>query len=153
MNPNPLLTWTPALFMVVFPIFWCAVLYAIASAGGWRQLAKRYRCSAAIFGTVWRFQSATVHNFADSNYGGCVKVTANEEGIGLSVFFPFRVGHPPLFIPWSEILVSELRRFIFFDRVRFTFPGEPSIWIEISSNLAAKIQTALGCDWFPDVGL
>jgi hypothetical protein len=106
-NPNAPPDWLPAIFAVVFPIFWCAIMYWISFMGGWRQLATRYRSSSPISGTAWRFRSATLHHRMESNYGSCLKLTANEEGLGLSVFFPFRVGHPPLFIPWSEMLVSQ----------------------------------------------
>jgi hypothetical protein len=46
----------------------------------------------------------------------------------------------------------QVRRFIFFNRVRFTFPDEPAVWIEITPRLAAKIQKAIACDWFSDAG-
>ena len=152
MNPNAPPAWLPAFFVVVFPIFWCLILYLISFIGGWRQLARRYRCSEPISGTVWRFQSAAMHSFTEANYGSRLKVIANEEGMGLAVFFPFRVAHPPLFIPWSEMLVNDTRRWIFFKRVRFTFPDQPSLWFEISPRLAAKIQKAIGLDWFADAG-
>ncbi|HEX4143578.1 MAG TPA: hypothetical protein VHY91_08600 [Pirellulales bacterium] len=152
MNPNAPPDWLPAFLVIFFPIFWCLILYLISFIGGWRQLAKRYRCSGPISGTVWRFQSGSMHRFTESSYGGCLKVIANEEGMGLATFFPFRVGHPSLFIPWSEMLVSEMRRFIFFKRVRFTFPDAPSLWFEISPRLAAKIQNAVGLGWLADPG-
>jgi hypothetical protein len=140
----------PAILAVGFPIFWCAIVYWISLVGGWRQLARRYRTSSPISGTTWRFRSAAMHNWSESSYNSCLKLTANEEGLGLSVFFPFRFGHPPLFIPWSDMLVSQVRRVIFFNRVRFTFPDQPAIWIDITPRLAAKIQKAIACDWFAD---
>jgi len=91
-----------------------------------------------------------MHRQSAVSYNGILKLTANEEGVGFSIFFPFRFGHPPLFIPWSDMQVSQVRRFIFFNRVRFTFPDEPAVWIEITPKLAAKIQKAIACDWFAD---
>ena len=148
MNQNPPPVWFP----IAFAIGWCVILYGISVIGGWRHLAKRFRCSTPIIGTTWQLQSAGVRHYWYSNYGSCIKVIANEDGIGLSVLLPFRIGHPPMFIAWSEILVSQVKRFIFFKRVRLTFPKEPSIWIEISPKLAEKIQQAICHEWFPETG-
>jgi hypothetical protein len=141
----------PILFVFVFPIFWCLVLYVISIIGGWRQLARRFRQSIPVVGTTWRFQSAGIHQYLESSYGSCLNVTANEDGIGLSVLILLRFGHPPLFMPWSEILVSQVRRLLFLKRVRLTFPEEPSVWIEINARLATKIQVALGQQWFTEI--
>jgi len=38
-------------------------------------------------------------------------MTAAEEGLYLSVLLLFRVGHPPLCIPWKEIQISRTKHF------------------------------------------
>jgi hypothetical protein len=124
------------------------ILFSILS--GWRQLAKRYRCTASILGTTWWFQSAGIHRYLEVSYGSCLTVRANEDGIGFSIQFPFRIAHPPLFIPWSEVRVTQVQRFFFFKLVRFTFPEEPSVRIDIRSRLARKIQAAIGEQWFEE---
>ena len=141
-----------ALTLVAMATAWCSVSLLLSVMGGWRQLAKRYTCSGTIVGTTWWFQSAGIHCYVETNYGSCLTVKANNEGIGLSLLLPFRIGHPPLFIPWSEVEIGEVRRFFFFKRVRLTFPEEPSVRIDISTRLAGKIQTAIGQNWFKEVG-
>jgi hypothetical protein len=95
MNANPPPAWMPYLIVIAFPVLWCAVLYIISVIGGWRQLAKRFRCSTPVTGTTWWFQSAGICQFQESHYGSCLKVIANESGIRLSLLFLFRFGHPP----------------------------------------------------------
>ncbi len=150
MKANPPADWLPVLFVIAFPVFWCVILYVISIISGWRQLARRYRLTNPVSGTTWRFQSAGMRCYSESGYGHCLTVTANEEGLGLSLFLPFRIGHPPLFVPWSEILVSQVRRFLFFNRVRLEFPEVPSVWLEFNTRLAGKIQQAIGQDWFEE---
>jgi hypothetical protein len=43
-------------------------------------------------------------------YSGCTFFTSNKKGLGLSLLFPLRFGHPPLFIPWSDISIEKSRR-------------------------------------------
>lgn len=140
-----------ALVILAFSFGWCSVLLVLSRIAGWRRLAERYPCSAPIAGRSWWFQSAGIRCYLEANYGNCLTVTVNDGGLGLAILFPFRIGHPPLFIPWSEVEVSEVKRLFFLRRVRLTFPEEPSIWIEISTGLARKIQAAIGQDWFGPV--
>ncbi len=142
--------WVQILFPIFFAAVWCLACLQISWASGWRQLAKRYRCSDPVSGKTWRFQSAGMRHHTPTNYGSCVKVTANESGIWLSVFFPFRLGHPPLFLPWSEFHAAQILRFYFFKRVRLTFPQEPLVYVELSRNLAWKIEEAIGRQWFEE---
>ena len=137
-------------FAVVFPVFWCCISFVASIVGGWHRLAKRYRENTTISGNTWTSQFAEAHCYAPCFYGIYLSVTANEDGIGLALPFMFRVGHPPLFIPWSEVVVSRTRRLLVFERVRFTFPEIPSVWLEVGPRLAGKIQKAIGREWFLD---
>ena len=38
-----------------------------------------------------------------THYNNVLTVGADSEGLFLVPFFLFRVGHPPLFVPWAEI--------------------------------------------------
>jgi hypothetical protein len=151
MNPNPLPPWIGYAFLPAFAALWCFICWLISIIGGWSQLANRYRCRDRIVGTAWSFQSADVRGmFLPTGYGGCLRVVANHDGIGFSVLFPFRVGHPPLFFPWSEIMVAQKTVFFVFKRVRFTFPLEPTVSILVTNRLAEKIQLAIGENWFDE---
>lgn len=148
MNPNPQLA--GPFFVVAFLAVWFTPLFVFSVLGGWGKLGQRYRRLTPIAGTTWWLQSAGMHRYFDVNYGSCLIVTVNKDGIGLSVLFPFRPGHPPLFIPWSDVLVAQVKRFVFFSGVRLTFPEEPSVRIDISTRLARKVQLAVGHVWFEE---
>jgi hypothetical protein len=49
-----------------------------------------------------------------ANYGGCLTVGSDAAGLYLAVMFLFRVGHPPLFIPWDERTISRKRDLLSF---------------------------------------
>jgi hypothetical protein len=61
---------------------------------------------------------------------------ASQEGLFLAVSFPLRIGHPPLFIPWSEVESIEPYRFLFFSIVRFRFKQAPKVSLAVSRRVA-----------------
>jgi hypothetical protein len=142
------------LALVAFAGFWCLVCLLISMLSGWRLLAGVYRRSEPVVGNRWRFQSAAMQRFRlmPSNYGGCLTVIVNEDGIEVSVMWLFRIGHPPLFIPWSDVSASEETKLFVFRLVRLDFIQEPSVAMFIDRRLARRIQDSLGQDWFADVG-
>jgi hypothetical protein len=70
----------------------------------------------------------------------------------LSVFFPFRFGPPPLFIPWQDISLRGGRP-LWFRVYRFEFRQVPSIRLRLRKTFGKKIQTALGPAWPGDRAL
>ena len=90
MNANALQDWALALFPL-----WVRALSTMSAIGGWGSLANHYRRTNSISGTTWWFRSGAIRRYMTANYGGCLIVTANDEGMGLSVLFPFRISHPP----------------------------------------------------------
>lgn len=62
----------------------------------------------------------------------------------MAVLFPFRVGHPPLLIPWSDISAYTYRFLFFFPMVKFHFKKEPAISFKLNLGLAQKLATASG---------
>ena len=61
-----------------------------------------------------------------AHYRNCLVIGANPAGLYLAVFLPFRVAHPPLFIPWNEVTQSKTRIF-FINMVRF---DDCALWQE-----------------------
>jgi hypothetical protein len=47
-----------------------------------------------------------------SRYGYVIRMTAADDALYLSVLFPLRLAHPPLCIPWKEITLSRMKRFL-----------------------------------------
>ena len=79
-----------------------------------------------------------------SHYGASLIVGANREGLHLSVLLPFRIGHPPVFIPWPDISMREQKGRLFSARVELTFQKVPNLSMRIQPGLARKIQAARG---------
>ena len=96
-------------FLVVFPLFWCGIVWLVG-AMGWRRLAGRYPAAARPEVTARRVATATSARLGVVNYNGTVHVGVSPEGLHLSVMSIFRVGHPPLLIPWDEIEASPPHR-------------------------------------------
>jgi hypothetical protein len=140
----------PPLFVILWAGLWCIACFGISWAGGWRLLAQHYRCTWPVEGTRWQFRSAGFHRWSvfPASYGGILTLIGNEDGLRLSVFSMFRLGHPPIFIPWSEITATQVKRFFIFPLVRFDFVRVPSVAMFINPQLARKIQIALGYSWF-----
>ena len=74
-----------------------------------------------------------------TNYNNVLTIGANREGLYLSVLFIFRLGHPPLFIPWTETAFKE-KEGKFYDRCELRFARCPEIPFIISKKLMQKIS-------------
>jgi hypothetical protein len=87
MLQNPLLY----LYLLLFPFFfaavWIVACWSVAGFSGWRQLARRYRCSSQVIGTTWRSQSAMLGHRFTGSYNNCLALIANDHGLGLSISF------------------------------------------------------------------
>jgi len=129
------------IFPFVFPIFlisvWVMVSFFIALLGGWSRLAAHYRFQAEFTGKKWRFQSA---RFRLTGYNNCLTIGSNYYGLYLAMFLPFRIGHPPLLIPWSDITTTEHKGWLF-SYLDFTFAKAPSIKLRVSRNLGDRIMS------------
>jgi hypothetical protein len=135
----------PLAFIPLIFFFWCAVSFLIAAVSGWMDLVQRFRLSSTFAGSTWSFQSASMRWM--SRYRSCLNVGADPSGLQLSMFFLFRPGHPPLFIPWSEITVARRWKFLFIPQVKLLLGREEQIPFVISETLADRIRAAAGASW------
>ena len=135
----------PLAVIPYFVLFWCAVMFLIARLTGWARLAERFRLTSTFTGPSWGFQSARMR--WSTHYGSCLNVGADATGLKLSVLFLFRLGHPPLFVPWSEISIAGRQSFLFVRQVRLLLGREEQMPFVISSGLAERIQAAAGASW------
>jgi hypothetical protein len=117
---------------------WFGGIYLIALLSGWLRLAQRYRCEQGFGGDWWRFQSCAMR--WGTAYRGILTLGANAEGLYLEVPYVFRVGHPPLFVPWSEITVSERRRWMVAG-TQFMLGRNEQIPLWVYAGLGAKVLT------------
>ena len=98
-----------AVAMVVFIVVSVLIGAFMAGAGGWRALAERYRAGAVLpnTGDEERFRFTSLRTAGGAiglaTYESCVMVGVGDRGISLALFAPFRLWHPPLFIPWEAV--------------------------------------------------
>jgi len=84
-------------------IVWMALVLSWLS--GWRSLAKRYRTEREFPAHRRRMQTATMRGGIGYNF--IVTLASDAEGLYLGLPAIFRLGQPPLFIPWADVSVDE----------------------------------------------
>jgi hypothetical protein len=110
--PKKLTPATPQFWFIAVPLglylFW-AVATVISLIGRWFKLARVFRAPyKPVEGQVFRWQSGRV---GGSNYSKVLTIRVSPQGLYLACIFPFRLMHPPLLIPWSEIQAGTRRGF------------------------------------------
>jgi hypothetical protein len=135
----------PVIFPIFFVVLWCTIGLLAAYLTGWAALARRFRLTAPFTGETWSWQSARMR--WSTHYGGCLTVGADPSGLYLSVLFPFRIGHPPLFLPWHEVSVWRRWKVLGLRNVELRLGQEEQLPFQISGNLADRIQAAAGSSW------
>ena len=117
----------PTIFLALFPFLfvgmWCGVVLLLSGIGGWGRLAQGFAANRRPNGRRLTTQSGKVGGV---NYNSCLTVHVAEDGLYLSVMVLFRLGHPPLFIPWSSIHNRTVRRFLWIETVKFEV-GSPTV--------------------------
>ena len=71
-----------------------------------------------------------------ANYNNCLTIGVDTAGLYLSPLFFFRIGHPPLFIPWTEISLRGRRKILFIDFFELKLGLEERIPFLIRASLA-----------------
>jgi hypothetical protein len=147
--------WVDRHFALVFPLYfvglWIFVNSIIALIGGWRLLARRFRMQGSYDGQKWPLQSARMRWTA--HYNGVLTVGANRTGLFIAPLILFRVGHPPLFVPWVEIVAVRKTIFFFFNFVELRLGRSEEIPFTISAKLAAPCSSprvASAADWLKE---
>lgn len=134
--------WT--LWVYVYPIFfvslWCAVCYLIGIFSGWHLLTRRFRAQGEPYGdirSVGPFFYGVQMRFR-ANYSSVIRLSTTSGFLFVSIFFLFRVGHPPLSIPWNEITIS--KETVFWRRyLVLTLGNEERIPMRISERMAQNL--------------
>lgn len=124
MNHTAPPAWVFALFPFIFAGGWCFVMLLLSRLGGWHRLAERFPGrDRQPSGRRFSMQSGRVGLV---NYSSCLTIHTSAEGLHLAVWPLFRLGHPPLFIPWDEIHQARLKRLLWFRWVLFEV-GTPKV--------------------------
>jgi hypothetical protein len=72
------------------------------------------------------------------SYGNVIRMTAAEDALYISVLFLFRIGHPPLCIPWNKIKIARTR-FLWMRFVVLTLGEQERIPMRISERMARNL--------------
>ena len=117
------------LLLLALPLFfitlWCCICLLASWLGGWRRLAEHYATDRDFTGTR-RARFCTVTLRPRTNYGRCVTIGVEEDGLWFSVLPIFRLGHPPLVIPWSDLKATPKKRWLI-DTVELQFAACPKV--------------------------
>lgn len=127
----------PLAFLVVFPLFWIAILGLLSLVSGWNQLADQYQHTLPFSGTKHHMQSGMLRWV---NFRNALTVGANEQGLYLVPMILFRPFHKPLLIPWHEITVEKGSIFIF-PAYKLTFRPFPNTKLRLYGRTFDKIKS------------
>ncbi len=118
---------------LMFGALWSFALFVSSALGGWWKLSNRFRADGPARGEKLTMLNGRMRCF---NYSFVLNAVVSERGVHLSVMFPFRPFHPPLFIPWESIRNLRRER-IFFSRyaVFDVYGPEKLLTVRISESV------------------
>jgi hypothetical protein len=131
---------SPVGFAVFFVALWCSICFVISLMSGWFALSRRFRKQSEPCGetkTAGPFFYSIYTRFW-GHYSGIIRLTAATEALYLSVLFLFRIGHPPLQIPWNEIMFRKTKYF-WRSYIVLTLGSEEQIPMRISERMARNL--------------
>lgn len=144
--------------VLAFALWWSFICWLIAVIGGWRALGRRYGVRRLPAGKKYYFQSAAFSPAGNRlgfpcNYGGGLTMIVSAEGLGLAILPIFRIGHPPLLIPWTEFCQPRQKTFLGYWKFFEAEIGEPPIvtvclpgWLFEQANRAMAVNAEGSAD-------
>ncbi|MFK7804395.1 MAG: hypothetical protein AB8G95_22360 [Anaerolineae bacterium] len=130
------------IFLVFFTALWSFIAFITSRIGGWNAIAQHYQGELSYKNESLGFRSA---RFGWMGYSGVLTFSVNDEELGISVLFLYRVGHPPLKIPFEEINAYE--KTVILPEVHMSFAQTPERVIKIPRRVADAIEAASGGNW------
>jgi hypothetical protein len=132
----------PAFFALFFVTQGVVGFYILALMSGWNRLSKQFRHEGAFYGETWPFQSARMRTLI--RFRCALTMGGDESGLYMAVFPLFRMFHPPLLIPWSEVSIIPGERGLIFKQRLLLLGRQEAISLSISSSLAENLKGAAG---------
>lgn len=127
----------PLYFGIFFIFGWILVSFTFAIFTGWHKLAEQYRTYEKP--GVKLLQAVHVTWGSSLMAGTIYTLGSTYKGLYLGVLFPFRIGHPPLLIPWRDISAKKVKRLVV-SKIQLEFKYGLSKPFEISENVAEKLK-------------
>jgi hypothetical protein len=131
---------TPYGFAIFFVVLWCAVCFLIGFQSGWFALGRRFKRQSDPYGETKTAGPLfyTVYMRWWSHYSHVIRLTAASDALYASILLPFRIGHPPLRIPWDEIQFARTK-FLFRSYIALTLGNEERILMRIPLRMARNL--------------
>lgn len=120
------------LFPIAFIGLWCAVSLILSHVGGWHRLAHRFTVNSPPSGKSHSMQSGRIGGV---NYNHCLTIHISEHGLRLSILFLFRLGHPPLLIPWDQIKSVQIVKFLWMQALEIKIEEPPLATLQLPKRL------------------
>jgi len=144
-NSHDLPTYVFYLAGAGFISLWCLNCLFASWQSGWRRLSRRFRAESEFLAETKRggrypFELC-FRNWLD--YTNIVWVAPEEEALYLSVVFPFRIGHPPLRIPWTEISMGKTK-LLWRNYLILSLGNQERIPMRVSERMARKLGILKG---------
>ena len=117
---------------------WFLLGWLSAILGGWSKLASRYQFPQPFTGTTFPTRSAMM---GMTRYTNCLTMGANSEGLYLKVYVWMRLNHPPLFIPWGD-MVGKVEDSWLTKILVLQFKPCPRVSLELPMNTALELKKA-----------
>jgi len=135
------LPWPGVVFVALFTLaMWCGACYLTSRMSGWHLLAKRFRLHGDFTGEQWRWVYGLMRWHA--KYGGVLVMGADAQGLYMRTLWLFKVGHPPLLIPWIEIRAEDRERW-FRQGIQLTLGRQEQIPLWVLERTAVRIRPFL----------
>ena len=125
--------------VLIFLTAWIVSCLIMGYISGWMYLAKSYRLKHPFCDQKWSSQSAYMWWFGF--YHSSLSFGSDIEGLYISACELLKIGHPPLFIPWTDISIIE-KEGTLVNFIELEFKKSPSKPIRISKDLYQKIVQA-----------
>ncbi len=111
-------------FAVGFPLIWCGVIGLLSKLGGYGTIAARYPGPSKPPEGLHEGKCATLRGTV--SYKHTLSVATPPEGLYVWTMILFRFRHPPILVPWDELVVGPTTPgFLFGTRTEVTFPNLP----------------------------
>ena len=135
------LTILPSLLLLLVPLMWVGISVLTSRLCGWTRLAESYRYLGAFTGHQWKRRTAFLRG--GMGIKGALHLGVCDEGLHLAVMALFRIGYPPLLVPWGDISKSTKTQLgVSYTELRFQ--KCPAIPFSIRTSLAEEFDKALG---------
>jgi hypothetical protein len=128
------------LVVICFIALWCAIGFLVSFISGWLALSRRFKRQSEPYGETKTSGPLfyTVYMRFWGHYSSVIRLTAASDALYVSILFLFRIGHPPLRIPWDEIRFNRTN-FFFRTYIVLTLGNEEKIPMRIPLRMARNL--------------